>query len=40
VGGHVERMWEKRGMYRVMVGKSERIDHLGDSGADGRIIVR
>jgi hypothetical protein len=37
--GHVARMGERRGVYRVLVGKLE-IDHLGDPGVDGRIILR
>jgi hypothetical protein len=38
--GHVARMGQRRGVYRVMVGKSERKDHLGDPDVDGRIILR
>ena len=37
--GNVERMTERRGVYRVLVGKPEG-DHLGDPGVDGRITVR
>ena len=33
------RMGERRGVYRVLVGKPER-DHLEDPGVDGRIILR
>jgi len=36
--GHVARMGESRGVYRVLVGKQEERDHLGDPGVDGRII--
>ena len=36
---HVARMGERRGVYRVLVGKPER-NHLGDPGLDGRIILR
>ena len=32
-------MGERRGVYRVLVGKPER-DHLEDPGVDGRIILR
>jgi hypothetical protein len=32
-------MGERRGVYRVLVGKLEG-DHLGGSGVDGRIILR
>jgi len=35
---HVACMEERRGVYRVLLGKPERIDHLKDSGVDGRII--
>ena len=37
--GHVARMGEGRGVYRVLVGKPEG-NHLGDPGVDGRIILR
>ena len=33
-------MGERRGVYRVLVGKSEGKIHLGDPGVDGRIILR
>ena len=32
-------MDEKRGVYRVLVGKSEERDHCGDLGIDGWIIL-
>jgi hypothetical protein len=38
--GHVARMVEGRGFYRVLVGKPEGKNHLGDPGTDGRIILR
>jgi len=31
---------ERRGVYRVLVGKLEGGDHLEDPGVDGRIILR
>jgi len=37
--GHVARMGERRGVYRVLVGKPER-EHLGDPGVEGKIILR
>ena len=37
--GHVVCMDERRGVYRVLVGKPEGVD-LGDPGIDGRIILR
>ena len=37
--GHVARMGERRGVYRVFVGKSEGRNHLGGPGIDGRIIL-
>jgi hypothetical protein len=33
-------MREKRGVYRVLVGKAEGKNRLGDPGVDGRIILR
>jgi hypothetical protein len=38
--GHVARIGERRGAYRVLVGKSEEGDHLEDPGVDGRIILK
>ena len=37
--GYVARMGEERGVYRVLVGKSEIRDHWGDLGVDGWIIL-
>jgi hypothetical protein len=37
---HVARIGERRGAYRVLVGKPEGRDHLGDAGIDGRVILR
>ena len=37
--GHVARMGEERGAYRVLVGKSEGKNHWGDLDVDGRIIL-
>ena len=37
--GHVARMGERRGIYRVLGGESEERDHLEDPGLDGRIIL-
>jgi hypothetical protein len=31
---------ERRGVYRVLVGKPRERDHLGDLGLDGRIILK
>ena len=31
---------ERRGAYRVILGKHERADHLEDTGVDGRIILK
>jgi hypothetical protein len=32
-------MVEKRGVYRVLVGRPDKKGQLGDLGADGRIIL-
>ena len=37
--GHVARMGEERGVYRVLVGKPEGRSHCGDLGVDGWIIL-
>jgi hypothetical protein len=37
---HVAFMRKRRGVYRVMVENLREIDHLGDPGVDGRIILR
>jgi hypothetical protein len=37
---HVVCMGERRGVYRVLVGKSEGKSHLGDLRIEGRIILR
>jgi hypothetical protein len=38
--GHVTRMGERRGVYRVLVGTLRGTGHLGDPRVDGRIILR
>jgi hypothetical protein len=38
--GHVACMEEKRGAYRILVGRPGEGDHLGDPGVDGRIILK
>ena len=37
--GHVARMGEERGVYRVLVGNRRDRDHWGDLGVDGWIIL-
>ena len=37
--GHVARMGDDRGVYRVLVGKPEGKSHWGDLGVDGWIIL-
>ena len=36
--GHVARMGDERGAYRVLAGKRRERDHWGDLGVDGWII--
>jgi hypothetical protein len=38
--GRVARVGGRRGVYRVLVGKSEGKNHLEDPGIDGRVILR
>jgi len=37
--GHVARVGEVRGVYRVLVGNRRERDRLGDLGVDGWIIL-
>jgi hypothetical protein len=37
--GHVALMGEGRGVYKILVGKTEGRRPLGDPGVDGRIIL-
>jgi hypothetical protein len=37
---HVARMGERRGVYKVLVGKPEGKNHLEDPGVGGRITVK
>jgi hypothetical protein len=39
MGGECRANGKDRGVYRVLVGKSEGKDHWGDPGVDGRIIL-
>jgi hypothetical protein len=39
--GYVARMWERRGVCRILVGIPERErDHLGYPGVNGKIMLR
>jgi hypothetical protein len=38
--GHVAHMGERKGIYRVLVGKPEEKNHLEDPGVDGKVILR
>jgi hypothetical protein len=38
--GHVAPMGEKRGVYRILVGKPEGKNRLGDPSVDGRTLLR
>ena len=40
MGGACSTYGERRGVYRVMVGKPKGKDHWEEPGADGRIILR
>jgi len=37
---NVARMGDRRGAYRVFVGRPERKNHLENLGTDGRIILK
>jgi len=37
--GHLARIGERRGSYRVLVGKPEKRGHLEDPDLDGKIIL-
>jgi hypothetical protein len=38
--GHVARMGDERGVYKILDGKSEGRDHWEDLGVGGRITLR
>jgi hypothetical protein len=38
--GHIERMGKRRVVYRVLVGKPEGKNYLGDPVVNGRIILK
>jgi hypothetical protein len=38
--GHVARMGEGRGAYRILVGRPEGRNHLEDPGVDGSLILK
>ena len=40
MGGACSAYGERRGVYRVLVGKPKGKNHLGDPDVDGRIILR
>jgi hypothetical protein len=40
MGGDVAGMGERRGAYRVLVGRHEGRNHLEDLGVDGMIILK
>jgi len=40
MGGACSANWERRGVYRVLVGKLEGKNHFGDPGVDWRMIIR
>jgi len=40
LAGHVAPMGDRRGVYRVLVGKPEGKNHLGDPDVDGRVMLR
>ena len=37
--GHVACMGERKGIYRILVGKLEGRDHFGDPGVNGRMTL-
>jgi hypothetical protein len=39
MGWAIALMGDRRGVYRVLVGKPEGKNHLGDPGIDGRILL-
>ena len=40
MGGACSKYGDRRGIYKVLVGKPEGKNHLGDPGVDGKIILR
>jgi hypothetical protein len=37
--GYVARMWVRRNAYKILVGKSQGKEYLGDLSIDGRIMM-
>jgi hypothetical protein len=37
---HVASIWERRGAYRILIGRPEGRNQLGDPGIDGRIMLK
>jgi len=40
IGGACSTYGERRGVYKILVGKPEGKNYLGDPGVDGRITLR
>ena len=40
MGGACSAYGERKGVYRILVGKPEGKNHMGDPGLDGRLILR
>jgi len=38
--GHVARMGDRRGIFKVLVRNLRERGHFGDAGLDGRIILK
>jgi hypothetical protein len=39
MGGHVAHMWKMTSVYKILVAKSEGIDHSEDLDVDERILL-
>jgi hypothetical protein len=40
MGGAYSTLWDRRGIYKILMGNLKGRDHVEGSGVDGRVILR